>query len=70
MAPVPDNQRGEAGMIIDCHGHYTTAPGEFEAWRKAQTAAFESRGSAPAKSALKTRINNAVRVRRSEFTGV
>ena len=40
-------------MIIDCHGHYTTAPGEFEAWRKAQVAAFESRGTAPAKSALK-----------------
>ena len=28
-------------MIIDCHGHYTTAPGEFEAWRKAQVAAFK-----------------------------
>ena len=40
-------------MIIDCHGHYTTAPGEFEAWRKSQIAAFESRGAAPAKSALK-----------------
>src|SRR5262245_36822681 len=40
-------------MIIDCHGHYTTAPGEFEAWRKAQITAFESRGAAPAKSALK-----------------
>ena len=40
-------------MIIDCHGHYTTAPSEFEAWRKAQIAAFESRGAAPAKSALK-----------------
>ena len=40
-------------MIIDCHGHYTTAPSEFEAWRKAQIAAFESRSAAPAKSALK-----------------
>jgi 4-oxalmesaconate hydratase len=40
-------------MIIDCHGHYTTAPSEFEAWRKAQIAAFESRSVAPAKSALK-----------------
>ena len=40
-------------MIIDCHGHYTTAPGEFEAWRKSQIAAFESRGAGPAKSALK-----------------
>jgi 4-oxalmesaconate hydratase len=40
-------------MIIDCHGHYTTAPGELEAWRKAQIAALESRGAAPAKAALK-----------------
>jgi 4-oxalmesaconate hydratase len=23
-------------MIVDCHGHYTTAPGELAAWRKAQ----------------------------------
>ncbi|MGE5794216.1 MAG: amidohydrolase family protein [Bacteroidota bacterium] len=40
-------------MIIDCHGHYTTAPGELEAWRKAQIAALESRGASPAKAALK-----------------
>jgi 4-oxalmesaconate hydratase len=25
-------------MIIDCHGHYTTAPPELEAWRKHQLA--------------------------------
>ncbi len=23
-------------MIIDCHGHYTTAPAALAAWRKAQ----------------------------------
>jgi 4-oxalmesaconate hydratase len=40
-------------MIIDCHGHYTTAPGELEAWRKAQIAALESRGASPAKTALR-----------------
>ena len=28
-------------MIIDCHGHYTTAPGAHTAWRDAQLAAFE-----------------------------
>jgi 4-oxalmesaconate hydratase len=27
-------------MIIDCHGHYTTAPPQHDAWRKAQLAAF------------------------------
>jgi 4-oxalmesaconate hydratase len=25
-------------MIVDCHGHYTTAPAELAAWRKAQLA--------------------------------
>ena len=27
-------------LIIDCHGHYTTAPAPHDAWRKAQTDAF------------------------------
>ena len=27
-------------MIIDCHGHYTTAPPQHDAWRKDQLAAF------------------------------
>ena len=29
-------------MIIDCHGHYTTAPQAHTAWREAQRAAFEA----------------------------
>jgi 4-oxalmesaconate hydratase len=29
-------------MIIDCHGHYTTEPPAFMAWRKAQIAHFDS----------------------------
>ena len=33
-------------MIIDCHGHYTTAPQAHTAWRQAQKAAFEA-GVAP-----------------------
>lgn len=28
-------------MIIDCHGHYTTAPRKRDAFRKAQIAHFE-----------------------------
>jgi 4-oxalmesaconate hydratase len=32
-------------LIIDCHGHYTTAPPAHNEWREAQKAAFES-GSA------------------------
>jgi 4-oxalmesaconate hydratase len=34
-------------MIIDCHGHYTTAPPAHEAYRKAQLAAFNDRTAAP-----------------------
>ncbi len=29
-------------MIIDCHGHYTTAPEPHNLWREAQTAAFKA----------------------------
>jgi 4-oxalmesaconate hydratase len=29
-------------MIIDCHGHYTTAPGELQKFRDAQIAALKS----------------------------
>ena len=33
-------------MIIDCHGHYTTAPEPHNQWREAQKAAFKA-GEAP-----------------------
>ncbi|MFI4865654.1 MAG: hypothetical protein ACHQDB_00960 [Steroidobacterales bacterium] len=29
-------------MIIDCHGHYTTAPAELQGFRDAQLAALKS----------------------------
>ena len=35
-------------MIIDCHGHYTTAPGPHNDWRDAQMAAFVAGLQAPA----------------------
>ncbi|MDB5662271.1 MAG: 4-oxalomesaconate hydratase [Sphingomonas bacterium] len=35
-------------MIIDCHGHYTTAPAAHDEWREQQKAAFKSGASAPA----------------------
>jgi 4-oxalmesaconate hydratase len=31
-------------VIIDCHGHYTTAPAAHDRWREAQTAAFKTGG--------------------------
>ena len=34
-------------MIIDCHGHYTTAPPAHDRWREAQKAAFKSGTLAP-----------------------
>ena len=33
-------------LIIDCHGHYTTAPAAHDQWREAQKAAFKE-GKAP-----------------------
>jgi len=35
-------------MIIDCHGHYTTAPEPHNQWREAQKAAFKAGAPAPA----------------------
>lgn len=34
-------------MIIDCHGHYTTAPGQLGEWRKQQLSAFEDGTTGP-----------------------
>jgi 4-oxalmesaconate hydratase len=34
-------------MIIDCHGHYTTAPPSHTDWREAQKAAFAAGAAAP-----------------------
>jgi 4-oxalmesaconate hydratase len=40
-------------MIIDCHGHYTTAPSNVEAWRKLQIEALGNPSQAPQKAALR-----------------
>lgn len=34
-------------LVIDCHGHYTTAPQEHDIWRDAQKAAFKDGGTPP-----------------------
>ncbi|SDT22449.1 amidohydrolase family protein [Microlunatus soli] len=39
-------------MIIDCHGHYTTAPSSLAGWRDRQTLAFEQRTDAPSAADL------------------
>ena len=39
-------------MIIDCHGHYTTAPKALQGWRDRQVAALEGKGASPRRSEL------------------
>ncbi len=34
-------------LVIDCHGHYTTAPEPHNQWREAQKAAFKAGGTPP-----------------------
>jgi 4-oxalmesaconate hydratase len=34
-------------VIIDCHGHYTTAPKQHDVWRQAQITAFEAGDPSP-----------------------
>lgn len=40
-------------MIIDCHGHYTTAPKALEEWRNRQIAGVKDPSAAPKPSELK-----------------
>jgi 4-oxalmesaconate hydratase len=40
-------------MIIDCHGHYTTAPPALEDWRKRQVAGLTDPAAAPAVADLR-----------------
>jgi 4-oxalmesaconate hydratase len=40
-------------MIIDCHGHYTTAPKELEAFRQRQIAGLNDPSQTPSKASLK-----------------
>ena len=39
-------------MIIDCHGHYTTAPKELQAYRDAQIAGLKDPSHVPSKGKL------------------
>ena len=39
-------------MIIDCHGHYTTAPAAHTAWREQQVVAWETGTTPPAYPAI------------------
>src|SRR5579883_3220792 len=43
---------GAGGMIIDCHGHYTTEPQEMLDWRKRQVAAINDPAQRPSVDSL------------------
>ena len=61
-------------MIIDCHGHYTTAPKAHEAWRDAQVAAHAAGNESPPRPAMtddelrETIVNGQLRVQRERGT--
>src|SRR6476469_154552 len=40
-------------MIIDCHGHFTTAPSELEQWRTQQIAGLHNPAAAPTRADLR-----------------
>src|SRR6476469_8260272 len=40
-------------MIIDCHGHFTTAPSELEQWRTRQIAGLDNPAAAPTRADLR-----------------
>jgi 4-oxalmesaconate hydratase len=40
-------------MIIDCHGHYTTAPGDLQKFRAAQIAGLKDPAQTPSRESLK-----------------
>ena len=40
-------------MIIDCHGHYTTAPKALESWRNQQIAGIKDKALSPKVADLK-----------------
>src|SRR5690606_34946683 len=50
--PRQHEQRAHA-MIIDCHGHYTTAPQAFTDFREAQKAALKDPVQTPSRESLK-----------------
>lgn len=65
-------------MIIDCHGHYTTAPAALSLFREAQIAGLKDPSKTPSKDSLKisdeeiyeTLYNNQVKLQRERGTDV
>ncbi|MGH1556588.1 hypothetical protein ACRAWF_47110 [Streptomyces sp. L7] len=53
-------------MIIDCHGHYTTAPPALERWRNRQIASLTDPSATPARSDLHISDDETARDHRAE----
>jgi 4-oxalmesaconate hydratase len=47
-----------APLIIDCHGHYTTAPKALEEWRNKQIAGLKDPSAGPKVSDLRSATTN------------
>ena len=47
-------------MIIDCHGHYTTAPKQLEDWRNAQIAGIKNPSAMPRVADLESATTSCV----------
>src|ERR1700693_3665247 len=55
IAPTIESAIGSVAMIIDVHGHYTTAPKALEDWRNRQIAGITDASVRPKASELKIR---------------
>ena len=55
--PAPSPQAavgsGSGGLIVDCHGHYTTEPKELLDWRRRQIDAVKDPSQTPSRDSLK-----------------
>ena len=51
--PARSEPSGYTGLVIDCHGHYTTEPPAMLAWRKRQIDAINDPAQSPSPSDLK-----------------
>ena len=52
-SPQPAAGSGSGGLIVDCHGHYTTEPKELLDWRKRQIDALKDPAQTPSRASLK-----------------
>ncbi len=76
LAAAPSAARAEpsryTGLVIDCHGHYTTEPPAMLAWRKRQIDAINDPAQSPSPSDLKVsddEVRDSVRARQLKLQG-